>query len=87
MKINYYINDDVKFVFINIISIIVSIEIVSFDFILKSFVSIIIIKVENVIHHSFVFFFEVSINLRASDIWLLTKSFESFLSRLKWKMI
>ena len=56
MKVNCYVDDDVKFVFVNIVSIIVSIKVVSFDFILKSFVSVIIFEVENVIHHSFVFF-------------------------------
>ena len=56
MKVNCYVDDDVKFVFVNVVSIIVSIEIVSFDFILKLFVSIIIFEVENVIYYSFVFF-------------------------------
>ena len=56
MKINYYVNDDVKFAFVNVVSIIVLIEIVSFNFILKSFVSIIIFEVKNVIYHLFDFF-------------------------------
>ena len=56
MKVSCYVDDDVKFIFINVVSIIVSIEIVSFDFILKLFVPIIISEIENVIHHLFISF-------------------------------
>ena len=56
MKINCYVNDDVKFSFVNIVSIIVSIEIVLFDFILKLFVLIILFKIENISYYLLVLF-------------------------------
>ena len=56
MKINCYVKDNIKFTFVNIISIIVLIKILLFNFILKLFVSIIIFKIDNIIYYSFVSF-------------------------------
>ena len=50
----YHIDDIVEFLFVNIISFVIFIEFISFDFILQSFVSIMITRVQYIVYQSFV---------------------------------
>ena len=50
MKIVHYVDDRVEFVSVYIISVIISIKVVLFYFILKLFISVIIFKVKNIVY-------------------------------------